>query len=238
MRIAVLVPAYQAAAHLGEVLLRLQAQPERHDVLVVDDGSRDATAEVARQHGARVLSFAGNRGKGHALIAGFQALADYDGVVTMDADGQHPPENLAPFVRAAEAGADLVLGRRVFSADMPTFRRFANAFSSNWATGLAGQRISDSQCGYRLYGRHVLANTPITPGRYEVESEVIVRAARLGFRIAEVEIPTVYGEETSQIRAFRDVPRILGVLARLSIEGIAPPAAMRAARARRMEAAA
>src|SRR5262245_51759621 len=238
MRIAVLVPAYQAAAHLGEVLLRLQAQPERHDVLVVDDGSRDATAEVARQHGARVLSFAGNRGKGHALIAGFQALADYDGVVTMDADGQHPPENLASFVRAAETGADLVLGRRVFSADMPPFRRLANGFSSNWATRLAGQRISDSQCGYRLYGREVLANTPITPGRYEVESEVIVRAARLGFRIAEVEIPTVYGQETSQIRAFRDVPRILGVLARLSVEGIAPPQAMRAARARRMEVAA
>src|ERR1044071_5847082 len=56
MRIAVLIPAYQAAAHLGEVLLRLQAQPERHEALVVDDGSRDATAEVARQHGARVLS--------------------------------------------------------------------------------------------------------------------------------------------------------------------------------------
>jgi len=238
MRLAVLIPAYQAAAHLGEVLLRLEAQTERHDVLVVDDGSRDATAEVARQFRARVLSFAGNRGKGHALLAGFQALAEYDAVVTMDADGQHPPECLASFLRAAETGADLVLGRRAFSADMPSFRRFANGFSSGWASALAGQRISDSQCGYRLYGRNVLANTPITPGRYEVESEVVVRAARLGFRIAEVEIPTVYGEETSQIRAFRDVPRIVGVLARLTLEGVAPPAAMRAARARKLEAAA
>jgi glycosyltransferase involved in cell wall biosynthesis len=233
-----LIPAYQAAAHLGEVLLRLAALRHPPETWVVDDGSRDATAEVARQHGANVISFAGNRGKGHALIAGFAALADRDAVVTLDADGQHPPECLPDFARAAEQGADLVLGRRARTPDMPLSRRFANGFSSGWATRLAGQTISDSQCGYRLYGRAVIASTPITPGRYEVESEVVVRAARLGFRLAEVEIPTVYGEEKSQIRAFRDVPRIFGVLARLTLEGVAPPAVMRDARARRTEAVA
>jgi len=78
----------------------------------------------------------------------------------------------------------------------------------------------------------VLAHTPLTPGRYEVETEVVVRAARLGFRLAEVEIPTVYGEEKSQIRTFRDVPRIVGTLTRLSFERLAPPPPMRdAARA-------
>jgi glycosyltransferase involved in cell wall biosynthesis len=227
--VAALVPAYQAAAHLGEVLLGLQSLAVPPDVLVVDDGSRDATAAVGRQHGARVHSFAGNRGKGYALIAGFQALADYDGVVTLDADGQHPPECFPAFVAAAAAGADLVLGRRARTPDMPFARRFANAFSSGWATWLAGQTISDSQCGYRLYGRRVLALTPMTPGRYEVESEVAVRAARLGFRLAEVEIPTVYGEEKSQIHPFRDVPRIFGTFARLTHERLSPPPEMRAA---------
>lgn len=229
MRVAALVPAYQAAACLGEVLLRLRALEPAPDVLVVDDGSRDATAEVARQFGARVLSFAANRGKGHALLAGFAALADYDAVVTLDADGQHPPESLPAFVRAAEAGADLVLGRRARSPEMPASRRFANAFSSRWASGLAGQTVSDSQCGYRLHRRAVLAHTPLTPGRYEVETEMAVRAARLGFRLAEVEIPTVYGGEKSQIRAFRDVPRIVGTLARLTLERVVPPADMRRA---------
>ena len=228
MTVAALIPAYQAAAHLGEVLLGLQALEAPPDVLVVDDGSRDATAAIARQHGARVLSFAGNRGKGYALIAGFQALADYDGVVTLDADGQHPPECFAAFVAAA-GGADLVLGRRARTPDMPFARRFANAFSSGWATWLAGQTISDSQCGYRLYGRRLLALTPMTPGRYEVESEVAVRAARLGFRLVEVEIPTVYGEEKSQIHPFRDVPRIFGTFARLTTERLSPPPEMRAA---------
>lgn len=139
------------------------------------------------------------------------------------------PECFPAFVTAAEAGADLVLGARARSSAMPAARRFANGFSSGWTTRLARQQVSDSQCGYRLYGRALLERTPRTPGRYEVETEIVVRAARLGFRITEVEIPTVYGEERSQIRAFRDVPRIVGTLARLTFEGAFPPAAMRAA---------
>lgn len=236
--IAALIPAYQAAAHLGEVLLRLAAVAPDLPVLVVDDGSRDATAAMARRHGARVVSFAGNRGKGFALLAGFEALAGCDGVLTLDADGQHPPESAPAFLAAFARGADLVLGARARTPDMPAARRFANGFSSSWATALAGQRISDSQCGYRLYGRRALAGTPVTPGRYEVETELAVRAARLGYRLAEVEIPTVYAGATSHIRAFHDVPRIVGTLVRLTAEGIAPPAAMRrAARAHTEEAA-
>ena len=236
MRVAVLIPAYQAAAALGEVLMRLRALPDPPPVLVVDDGSRDGTADVARGAGARVVSFAGNRGKGHALIAGFAALSDHDAVITLDADGQHPPECVPAFRAAAEAGADVVLGRRRFGPEMPAVRRVANRWSSWWATGIAGQAISDSQCGYRLYRSAVLRAVPVTPGRYEVESEMAVRAARLGFRIAEVEIPTVYGAERSHVRPGSDVPRIVGTLARLSLECVAPPPAMRAALARRARA--
>lgn len=218
LTVAALVPAYQAAAHLGEVLLGLAALPAPPHVLVVDDGSRDATAEVARHFGADVHAFAGNRGKGHALLAGFRRLLDFDAVVTLDADGQHPPERVPAFVAAAEAGADLVLGRRAISADMPPLRRFANRFSSGWCSLLAGQRISDSQCGFRLYRRAVLECTPVRASRYEVETEMAVRASRLGFRVTEVEIPTVYGDETSHLSITRDVPRIVGMMLRLSFE--------------------
>lgn len=218
LRVAALVPAYQAAAHLGEVLLSLAALPDPPHVLVVDDGSRDATAEVARQFGVRVHSFAANRGKGHALLAGFELLSDFDAIVTLDADGQHPPHCFPAFVAAAEAGADLVLGTRVITPDMPPLRRFANRFSSTWCSLIAGQRISDSQCGYRLYRRELIRATPVRASRYEVETEMAVRAARLGFRVAEVEIPTVYGDEQSHLSPTRDVPRIVGMMLRLTFE--------------------
>lgn len=218
LKVAALVPAYQAAAHLGEVLMGLDALPGRPHVLVVDDGSRDATAEVARQFGAQVHSFAGNRGKGHALLAGFELLRDFDAVVTLDADGQHPPACLPAFVAAAEAGADLVLGRREVTPDMPPARRFANRFSSAWCSAIAGQPIADSQCGYRLYRRDVLQRTPVRASRYEVETEMAVRAARLGFKVAHVDIPTVYGDETSHLSPTRDVPRIIAMMVRLTFE--------------------
>jgi glycosyltransferase involved in cell wall biosynthesis len=229
MRVAALIPAYQAAGHLAGVLARIAALAAPPEVLVVDDGSRDGTGDVARRAGVRVVAFPENRGKGNALLAGFRALAEFDGVVTLDADGQHPPECLPAFVEAADRGADLVLGARERTHAMPLVRRLANGVASGWASWLAGQPVSDSQCGFRLYGRRLLAVTPITPGRYEVESEVIVRAARLGFRLVQVPIPTVYGGEESQIRTLRDVPRITGVLARLTIEWIAPPSEMRQA---------
>ncbi|MEY4069551.1 MAG: Undecaprenyl-phosphate 4-deoxy-4-formamido-L-arabinose transferase [Candidatus Eisenbacteria bacterium] len=218
LKVAALVPAYQAAAHLGEVLMGLAALPEPPHVLVVDDGSRDATAEVARQHGVAVHSFAANRGKGHALLAGFELLRDFDAVVTLDADGQHPPACLPTFVAAARSGADLVLGQREITPDMPPARRFANRFSSAWCSALAGQPIRDSQCGYRLYRREVLRRTPVEASRYEVETEMAVRAARLGFRVAHVPIPTVYGDETSHLSPTRDVPRIVGMMLRLTFE--------------------
>jgi len=218
LRVAALVPAYQAAAHLGEVLMGLRELPDPPHVLVVDDGSRDATAEVARQFGAAVHPFAANHGKGFALLAGFRALSAFDAVVTLDADGQHPPACLPAFVAAAEAGAHLVLGTRVIGGDMPPLRRFANRFSSSWCSAIARQRISDSQCGYRLYTRELLEATPVRASRYEVETEMAVRAARLGFRLAEVAIPTVYGDETSHVSITRDVPRIVGMMIRLSLE--------------------
>ena len=223
MNVAVLVPAYQAAAHLGEVLLALNALEPRRHVLVVDDGSRDATAEVARQFGAEVHSFAANRGKGHALLAGFERLAAYDAVITLDADGQHPPACVPAFVGAAEAGADLVLGARAITPNMPASRRFANRFSSAWCSAIAGQPIADSQCGYRLYRREVLERTPVRASRYEVETEMAVRAARLGFKVAHVEIPTVYGDEQSHLSPTRDVPRIVGMMLRLTFEGRPEP---------------
>jgi hypothetical protein len=101
---------------------------------------------------------------------------------------------------------------------MPLARRFANRFSSTWCSAIAGQSIADSQCGYRLYRREVLQRTPVQASRYEVETEMAVRAARLGFKVAQVEIPTVYGDEVSHLSPTRDVPRIFAMMLRLTFE--------------------
>jgi glycosyltransferase involved in cell wall biosynthesis len=149
-------------------------------------------------------------------------------VITLDADGQHPPECVPAFVRAALDGADVVLGARERTGSMPLPRRFANALSSGWASAIAGQSIRDSQCGFRLFRREVLQRTPLSAGRYEVESEMVVRAARLGFRFVEVSIPTVY-EGESHLSVMRDVPRIFWKMMRLTLERIAPPPELRRA---------
>lgn len=232
MRLAVVIPAYQAAATLPEVILRLDPYVPRAAVWVIDDGSRDGTGEVARTLGVHVAGFAGNRGKGHALAEGFRRTAEADAVVTLDADGQHPPECLPAFVEAAHA-ADLIVGRRHRAANMPAARRLANWASSRWATWLAGQTVGDSQSGYRLYSRRVIEGVPSGTGGYEWESRILVRAAQLGFRLGEVEIPTVYGEETSHLNPFRDAPRIAGTLVHLTWEKLVPPAELREARAAR-----
>jgi hypothetical protein len=200
-------------------------------VLVVDVDRAMPPPVYARSTPAPL--FAASRGRG-TPIKGFDALrtTPWSRWTPTPSIREYFPE----FVTAAEAGADLVLGARTRSRDMPGLRRFANAMSSGWTTALAGRTVSDSQCGYRLYGREVIARTPMTAGRYELETEVIVRAARLGFRLAEVQVPTVYADETSQFRLVRDVPRIVGTMMRLTLEGIVPPAPMRAAlRAARAE---
>jgi glycosyltransferase involved in cell wall biosynthesis len=230
VRFVTVIPAYQAAAALGGLLERLLRQVSPAEVIVVDDGSRDGTGDVARALGVCVVAHDGNRGKGAALRTGFDHARGADAVITLDADGQHPPECLPAFLAAAEH-ADLVMGRRARSGRMPWARRFANGFSSGWATWLAGQHVSDSQCGYRLYRRALIDSVPTGHGRYEFETQILVRAARLGFRLAEVEIPTVYAEERSHLSPSRDVPRIVGTLARLTLEAAMPPNQMREARA-------
>ena len=99
-----------------------------------------------------------------------------------------------------------------------TRRRACRRCGSAWCSALAGQPILDSQCGYRLYRREVLERTPVRASRYEVETEMAVRAARLGFKVAHVDIPTVYGDEQSHLSPTRDVPRIVGMMLRLTFE--------------------
>ena len=210
MRIAAAIPAYDAAHSVGAVVGRTLAIVP--NVLVVDDGSRDGTAEAARAAGAEVHVVPTNRGKGAALRAAFEILFSrgFTGVVTLDADGQHLPEEI-PRLLSAAPEADLVLGTRDhLFAEMGLVRRFSNRLSSRAISLAAGRAISDVQTGFRLYARGLIERTGFPEARFEAESAVVVRAVRLGLRVATipVRLGNADGRATSHYRPIVDSVRI------------------------------
>jgi glycosyltransferase involved in cell wall biosynthesis len=221
LKVAAAIPAYQAAPSVGAVVQgTLELLPE---VLVIDDGSSDATAEEARRAGARVVSFPCNRGKGAALATAFQDLfgRGFDGVITLDADGQHLPEEIPKLLQVAEKGEDLVLGVRDHLFDeMGALRRASNRLSSKAISFAAGQRLSDIQTGFRFYSRRLVETVGFPETRFEAESAVVVRAARRGFRVITVPVRLGFadGRTTSHYRPLIDSLRIAGAVTRARFE--------------------
>lgn len=220
-RFAVAIPAFEAAATLAAVVRRsLAVHP---DVVVVDDGSEDGTGDVARACGVPVLVHPVNLGKGRALRTAFDHLfaRGYDAVVTLDADGQHPPEEIPKLLAAWEGGADLVLGTRAhLFAAMSRVRRASNGTSSWLISHVAGADLPDCQTGFRLYTSALIATVGFPEPRFEAESAVIVRAVRNGFQVVGVPIrlDEPDGRATSHYRPVVDSLRIAGAVTRARLE--------------------
>jgi glycosyltransferase involved in cell wall biosynthesis len=220
-RIAAAIPAFQAAPSVGAVVRG--ASIVLAEILVIDDGSTDGTAEAARQAGARVISLPHNQGKGAALKTAFADLFGngFAGIVTLDADGQHLPEEIPKLLAAAAGGADLVLGvRDHLFAEMSRVRRASNRLSSAAISLLAGQRLGDIQTGFRYYSRRLFAGVGFPEARFEAESAVVVRAARGGFRVVAVPVRLGFadGRTTSHYRPLIDSLRIAGAVTRARLE--------------------
>ena len=204
----VVIPAYRAAARVGAVVERVRRAVPGAQVLVVDDGSDDDTAAIAQNAGAAVALHEHNQGKGSALATGLAAAQATRPrwIVTLDADGQHPPELLPVLLAPLEADtADLVIGaRRRDAARMPAHRRLTNWLSSTLVSRALGARVPDSQCGFRAMRPAVAAAVHPAGRRYEFETEFLFLAARRGFRLAAVEIPTLYDGAPSHFRHVAD----------------------------------
>ena len=221
MRIAAAIPAYRAAGMVGDVVRRtLRIVPH---LVVVDDGSDDGTGDEARAAGARVLTHDLNRGKGAALATAFADLFGHgcDAVVTLDADGQHRPEEIPKLVTAFAPGTGLVLGTRAhLFAQMHGVRRASNTLSSLAISAVAGRRLLDVQTGFRIYSRELWERAGMPEPRFEAESAVVVRAARMGLPIVSVpiEMGPVDGRHTSHYRPLVDSLRIARAVSRARFE--------------------
>ena len=197
MKVLTAIPVYNEERHVEGVL----AEVRRYcpDLLVVNDGSTDGTAELlARQTDVHILTHPKNRGYGAALISAFRFALDrdYDVLVTMDCDGQHEPARI-PVLLEAIHDCDIVSGSRYlrdFRQDTPapTDRRFINATITSEINLRYGLNLTDSFCGFKAYRRAALEKLHVTETGWGMPLQLWVQAARLGLRVKEIGVPRLY----------------------------------------------
>ena len=214
VQLVIAIPAYNEEAHIVTVVRGCLAQGA--EVWVLDDGSIDRTSEMARQAGAYVIRREQNTGKGVMIrIALEQFLkSSAENLILMDADGQHDPAWIPKFIEIERTtGAPIVVGNRMEETRaMPWVRYLTNRLMSWMVSLLSGQKIPDSQCGFRLITRAFATHFRPSTTRFDLESEMLIQAKRLGMSIASVPIPTIYRQCSSHIRPLPDTVRFLRLI--------------------------
>lgn len=215
-KLVVVMPAFREAERIEDTVRSvLQYCP---NVIVIDDGSNDGTAEIAESAGADVVVHETNRGKGEALETGFARARELGAnlIITMDADGQHDPADITKFVAAFEKQqVDVLIGNRMeANRDMPWIRRRTNQFMSWLLSRIMRQRVPDTQNGYRMYRAAVLPYIQTRSKGFAAESEQLLYLADHGIRIGSVPVKTIYGDEESKIHPVQDTIRFFRMIAR------------------------
>jgi glycosyltransferase involved in cell wall biosynthesis len=213
----VIIPANNEEKNIGMVIKKCRKYI--NNIIVIDDGSIDNTANIAKGTGATVIINKENIGKTGSLQKGFSKGLKESVVifVLLDADGQHNPQEIPLFLKKIEEGYDLVIGARKFQQElMPFIRIFANTISSYLVSLISGVKIIDSQSGYRAIKREVLERISLTSTGYQSDTEMIVKAAKYGFKIGFVPIDTIYHPEArSKVNQIIDPIRFLILLIKL-----------------------
>jgi glycosyltransferase involved in cell wall biosynthesis len=230
----IVIPAFNEARTIGPIVRECQAFGA--GPIVVDDGSSDDTANIAEASGALVLRNAGNQGKGASLWRGMQAAvaAGASRVVTLDADGQHRPQDIPLLLSrrpSSEEPARIVIGSRRAggraasrSRAAPRARYLANRVADFWVSWAARHPVEDSQSGFRVYPaellRRLAARPPMVRG-FAFESEILIEAGRLGVRTVAVDIPSIYSamQRPSHFRPVADIARIVLMVAGKLLRG-------------------
>jgi glycosyltransferase involved in cell wall biosynthesis len=210
-RCAVVLPCFNEGATIAGLVTEVRQYVPT--VIVVDDGSTDSSATGAREAGATVISHASNRGKGAALKTGLTVAlkGGWGWALTMDADGQHKPQDLPAFFQCAErTDALLVIGNRMHNPQaIPWLRRHVNRWMSRRISGRAGRFLPDSQCGFRLVNLKAWAGLRLETEHFEFESEMLLALVQAGHRVEFVPVQVVAKGPHSHIHPIRDTCRWL-----------------------------
>lgn len=205
-RFAILIPVYNHADGIAGVVegARSLGLP----IVVIDDGSTDGTAaRIDGIAGITVIRHNENRGKGAALLTGFDALAGKaDWAVTLDADGQHDPADVPAMIAAIPAGQRaFIIGRRegMVGGDVPWTSRFGRKFSNFWVRCAGGPLLTDTQSGMRIYPLPEAAKLGVRARRFQFEVEILVRAGWAGIAVVEAPVGVSYRPGMKRISHFR-----------------------------------
>jgi glycosyltransferase involved in cell wall biosynthesis len=212
LKLGLLIPAHNVENQIEAVIQ--EARPWVNKILLVDDGSTDHTRDMALSLGAEVVSYRPNRGKGFALRQGiaYYIKNEFEAILTMDGDGQHDPKRIPFFIDEFKKGqAEVIIGSRMGeSSKIPRNRYYPNlvgTYCISWATG---QYIPDSQSGFRLYQVKAIKGLDLQSEGFAFETELLIKLAKRGFRIASFPIPAIYrhGGQVSHYRPVRDTYQI------------------------------
>lgn len=218
----VIIPSFNEAKSIGEVVrstteLGLSA-------LVIDDGSIDNTQRIALDNGAMVVGHRQNLGKGYSVRQGIEYVikkTNFEWIVIMDGDGQHHPLDIKSLMDATRSfDIEMVSGNRMSQTqEMPPVRFLTNKFMSWVISGMCAQYIPDTQCGFRLIKVSALKKMKLVSTKYDIESEMLIQAAKNGIKIESAPIRTIYGEEVSKIKPLRDTIRFIALIMRFYFSG-------------------
>jgi glycosyltransferase involved in cell wall biosynthesis len=204
-----IIPCLNEAAAIGPLVE--QTRSYLPSIMVVDDGSTDATSRHATQSGAQILRHALPQGKGAALQTGLRWACEsgFQWALMLDGDGQHAPADIPAFFQCADAtGAHLVVGNRMSdTGNMPWIRRRVNRWMSWRLSKLAGQELPDSQCGFRLVNLQSWSSLKLQTTHFEIDSELLLAFIASKYPVEFVPIQVIYKSEQSKIHPWRDTCR-------------------------------
>lgn len=208
-RLCVIIPTYNNVKTIGKVIADVLKRCGQ--VIVVDDGSTDGTSAEIRSLSSRItiVAYQPNRGKGHALVAGFRKAKEmgFTHAITIDADGQHFADDIPVFINELENHRDAIVvgARNLTEENMPRGNTFANKFSNFWFRLQTGINLQDTQSGYRLYPISALRGLRFITSRYEAELELLVFSAWAGTPIVSVPVRVYYPPADERVSHFRPI---------------------------------